>query len=185
MTIYTCTPTVSKPHIRGKHTDTVWTSVTHVHYARLSGVERGTTQLHTHIYQAMHIWGDFHICKEQYLKVGCLVHINQRLDRVNQTNLVMFLPSKLEPSEIFLPKEAFPTQVGSSDLCTGEVVQVVPVNVGSTVVIGVYQLVSEHVIHVPLRVDVVLTQDNLHTSRTGGTVVSLLCSHNGLRYTPE
>lgn len=40
-------------------------------------------------------------------------------------------------------------------------VHVVPVHLSPAVVIGMDQLMCESIVHVPLRVDVVLTQDNL------------------------
>ena len=74
---------------------------------------------------------------------------------------MVFSPSEFEPCEVFLPEETLPTEVGCPYLSTSQVFEVVPVKVGPAVVICVDQLVSEHIVHVPLREDVVLTQHNL------------------------
>ncbi len=73
----------------------------------------------------------------------------------------MLSPSKLKPCKVFFPEEALSTEIGCSDLGTSKVLQIIPLKMSSTVVIGMDQLVCKHITHVPLRVDIVLTQDNL------------------------
>ena len=103
-------------------------------------------------------------------------HIPSKINNISQHNimgflspslslslshLVVFLPSKLHPSECLLWEEALSAEVGCSYLSTGQVVKVTPIYLRSTVVQSVDQLVCQSVIHVLLRVDIILTQNYL------------------------
>lgn len=64
-------------------------------------------------------------------------------------------------------------------LCTCNVLQVAPVHMGTTVVISMDQLVCEGVVHVPLRVDIVFTQNDLSLL---GIKPSSYCGATGLTH---
>lgn len=64
-------------------------------------------------------------------------------------------------------------------LCTCNVLQIAPVHMGTTVVISMDQLVCEGVIHVPLRVDIVFTQNDLSLL---GIKPSSYCGATGLTH---
>lgn len=73
----------------------------------------------------------------------------------------MLLPSKSETKESFFPEIALATQVGSPYFTTGQMFHVIPVYMCSTVIVTMHQLMGKDGIRLKLKVNVVLTEDNL------------------------